>query len=72
MVSHDIHCALEQAKTILHMDRTLRFCGPTDAYMETPEYRRMIGDCQPEIHAHHHHHTHAEHTNSSAVEVDNI
>ena len=54
MVSHDIHCALEQAKTILHMDRTLRFCGPAEAYTETAEYRRMIGDCQPEMHAHHH------------------
>ena len=65
MVSHDIHCAAEQAKTILHMDRTLRFCGPVADYMQTPEYRRMIGDCQPELHdhhcGHHHGHTHAHH-----------
>ncbi|MBQ7299712.1 MAG: ABC transporter ATP-binding protein [Clostridia bacterium] len=58
MVSHDIHCALEQATTILHMDRTLRFCGAVHDYMHTSEYRRMVGDCEPELHAHHHHHNH--------------
>ena len=64
MVSHDIHCALEQAKTILHMDKTLKFCGSVEDYANTPEYRRMIGDCittddMLHVHHHHHHHNHA-------------
>lgn len=64
MVSHDIHCALEQANTILHMDRTLKFCGSVNEYANTPEYRRMIGDCittddMMHVHHHHHHHNHA-------------
>ena len=64
MVSHDIHCALEQAKTILHMDKTLKFCGSVEDYANTPEYRRMIGDCittddMMHVHHHHHHHNHA-------------
>ena len=58
MVSHDIHCATEQAKTILHMDRTLRYCGSVADYLHTAEYIRMIGDGQPDMHAHHHHHGH--------------
>ncbi|MBR5869814.1 MAG: ABC transporter ATP-binding protein [Clostridia bacterium] len=71
MVSHDIHCALEQAKTILHMDRTLRFSGTVEDYADTPEYRRMIGDCittedLPHVHHHHHHHNHAACTAHSA------
>ncbi len=69
MVSHDIHCATEQAKTILHMDRTLHFCGTVDDYLHTPEYRRMTGDCQPEIHSHdHHHHGHSHHHETAAEE----
>lgn len=69
MVSHDIHCALEQAKTILHMDRTLRFFGSAQAYRETAEFRRMIGDCALDVHAHLHGHNHASHAAATAEEV---
>ncbi|MBO5649825.1 MAG: ABC transporter ATP-binding protein [Clostridia bacterium] len=63
MVSHDIHCAMEQAKTILHMGRSQLFWGSVDSYRETALYRRMIGSCEPEIHEHdHHRHRHAAHT----------
>ena len=63
MVSHDIHCALEQARTILHMGRTLLFDGSVDAYCSTDLYRRMIGSCDADAHMHpHRHHHHHEHT----------
>lgn len=58
MVSHDIHCAVEQAKTILHMGKTLLFAGPTAEYKQTELCYRMTGSCHAETHAHHHHHHH--------------
>ena len=51
MVSHDIHCAVEQAKTILHMGKELLFCGSSEAYQETELCHRMTGNCMT---AHHH------------------
>ncbi len=54
MVSHDIHCAVEQAKTILHMGKTLLFCGSVDSYCETELYHRMIGSCHIDEPAHTH------------------
>lgn len=75
MVSHDIHCALEQAKTILHMDRSLRFFGTAEEYSHTSEYRRMVGDCTPEVHAHPHthghHHPHTENKEKGGAHHDN-
>lgn len=70
MVSHDIHCALEQAKTILHMGRSLLFCGTADAYYDTELYHRMTGSCGEHFANHGHmghaalEHHHAEHQNS--------
>ncbi len=65
MVSHDIHCAVEQAKMILHMGKTLLFQGTTEAYQETELCRRMTGSC----HAEHEHHEPHEHTRAEG-EVD--
>ncbi len=59
MVSHDIHCAVEQAKTILHMDKELLYYGSAEGYYQTALYRRMIGTCHAEHsaeHTHGHHH----------------
>ncbi len=50
MVSHDIHCALEQAPKLLHMGRSVLYYGSTHEYHHTELYRRMTGDC----HVHHH------------------
>lgn len=56
MVSHDIHCALEQAKTILHMGQGLLFCGPVHDYYHTELYQKMTGGCHADGHMHGHHH----------------
>ena len=58
MVSHDIHCAVEQAKTILHMGKELLFCGSAEDYLHTELYHRMTGNChggREEEGGHHHH-----------------
>ncbi len=49
MVSHDIHCALEQAPKLLHMGRSVLYYGSTHDYQNTDLYRHMTGDC----HGHH-------------------
>lgn len=59
MVSHDIHCAVEQARTILHLGKNVLFCGPTEDYFETALYQRMTGSCGE--HEHHSHHDHDDH-----------
>lgn len=58
MVSHDIHCAVEQAKTILHMGKSILFDGSNEDYVKTELYGRMVGSCHTESHAHHRHHHH--------------
>ncbi|MBQ8576423.1 MAG: metal ABC transporter ATP-binding protein [Clostridia bacterium] len=58
MVSHDIHCALEQAKTILHMGQNLLYCGSAEEYHHTELYRRMTGSCGDMPHSHTHHNVH--------------
>ncbi len=45
MVSHDIHCAVEQAKTILHMGQKLLYSGTVADYHHTELYARMTGGC---------------------------
>lgn len=45
MVSHDIHCAIEQSKKILHMHRRVLYFGETAAYRDTELCRQMIGSC---------------------------
>lgn len=57
MVSHDIHCAVEQAKTILHMGKQLLFSGSTEEYHHTDLYHRMTGNCHGDMEegGHHHH-----------------
>ena len=56
MVSHDIHCAVEQAKTILHMGKNLLFFGSVEEYCRTGLYERMSGGCGEHVHPHHIHH----------------
>lgn len=53
MVSHDIHCAVEQAKTILHMGQGLLFSGAVEDYHHTELYARMTGNCRGAMHRHH-------------------
>ena len=45
MVSHDIHCAIEQSKKILHMHKNVLYFGDTAAYRQTELCRCMIGSC---------------------------
>ena len=59
MVSHDIHCAVEQAKTILHMDKELLYYGTPEGYFRTELYQRMVGLCHADYsreHTHSHGH----------------
>ncbi len=56
MVSHDIHCAVEQAKTILHMGQKLLFAGSVSEYHHTELYSRMTGNCAGDMHHHGHAH----------------
>lgn len=49
MVSHDIHCAIEQSKKILHMDTTARFFGTNEEYQKTELCRHMVGHCHTEV-----------------------
>ncbi len=56
IVSHDIHCALEQAKTILHMGETLLYSGTSEDYHYTDLYRHMTGICHGDHAGGVHHH----------------
>ena len=54
MVSHDIHCAVEQAKTILHMGQRLLYAGSAAEYRHTGLYEKMTGGCHGDMEEHHH------------------
>lgn len=41
MVTHDLHPALENARTVLHIGKRSWFCGPVEDYYESPEGRRF-------------------------------
>ena len=56
MVSHDIHCAIEQSRKILHMDTTLRFFGSNEEYQKTELCHHMTGSCHAVSEEGGHHH----------------
>lgn len=43
MVSHDLHAALHDATTILHLGQTQRFFGRVNAYRQSDVGRRFLG-----------------------------
>lgn len=47
MVSHDIHCAVEQASKVLHLsDHKMAFFGTKSDYLKTATGQRFLGGCE--------------------------
>lgn len=47
MVSHDIHCAVEQASKVLHLsDHKIAFFGTKADYLKTATGQRFLGGCE--------------------------
>lgn len=47
MVSHDIHCAVEQASKVLHLsDRKMAFFGAKADYLKTETGKHFLGGCE--------------------------
>ena len=47
MVSHDIHCAVEQASKVLHLsDHKMAFFGTKADYLKTETGKRFLGGCE--------------------------
>ncbi len=47
MVSHDIHCAVEQAKKVLHLsNHKMAFFGTKQDYLNTEVGKHFLGDCE--------------------------
>lgn len=47
MVSHDIHCAVEQASKVLHLsDRRMAFFGTKADYLKTETGKHFLGGCE--------------------------
>lgn len=47
MVSHDIHCAVEQASKVLHLsDRTMAFFGTKSDYIKSDVGKHFLGGCE--------------------------
>ena len=45
MVSHDIRCAVREAKHILHLKKEASYFGPSKDYVQTRDYHYLLGGC---------------------------